>query len=1134
MKNQLTLLFFLTFFAINLGAQEEVQAFIYTSETRDTVIEFPTTDNNEYEKILMLYSMRCKDGLVSTTAERNKGCGEWDYSCNTYITDSTRVDSIRRIHPSHIISNFEGDDYEYSNTPTYSYYQATQFETDYTGTLTELNSTVYNGNESIDIPVNPLSEERHQILYPASELLNAGMNSNDITGMKFETFGSDPSFQHLRVRLKNTTQSELNPIDVDLDGFEEVYYLNTDFSFGENFLKFHQAFEWDGTSNLLVDISYTKEGLVTSDLYGTSVGAIHMLSTFSEDHAVEFTGASALELNNPLTSISDEVTISFWSKGNNSLPTNTTVFEGTDADDLRQVNVHLPWSNGQIYWDCGNDGSGYDRINKEASTLDFKNKWNHWAFTKNAATGDMKIYLNGALWHSGTGKFKPIDIQRLVVGGDAFENNKYFGLIDEFQIWDVALDETTIQDWMLKDIDNTHPNYPSLMGYYQFESPGNASIFDQSPQENHLSMTGLLQFRLWKNKEVVRNFMPLSTVPNMTFVQGEYNMTVTELTVLDSLENAPNQVDEYVVINNDLILDNTSFLYLAGTVPVYDEDFNIVDLIDLSADGILQIDDLTYYSKTPAQFEIMSFVTPYGIGLDFGMEGKTWTFDVTDFGPILNGKKRIHMSRGGQWQEDIDIKFVFVPGTPTRNVLNINQVWPVTSTSYTRIVSDERFESRTLTPTPDATQFKVKAAITGHGQEGEFIPRNHYVNVNGGAAELSWQVWKGCADNPVYPQGGTWVYDRAGWCPGQPTDVQEVSLDGIVNAGEPLEIDYGMQDASGTSNYIVNVQMVSYGDFNFANDVAVTDILRPSTKVEHTRFNAMCGAPQIEIQNTGSNTLTRVTAEYGMDGDYFYSRTFDLELAPLEKKTIFLTSMNMGNLLNEFSVFNVRLKEPNGVADEYVGNNQMETDIKVVPQYGEDVVIRLFTNGVPFETSYTVEDIHGTPIFTKNGTNLNGNTVYRDTIHNLNGCYRLQVDDSGEDGLSWWANSDGYGSIQIKDANGIYTTLEPDFGKFIRYEFTAGSPLSNEEFVDKHFLSVYPNPSRDIFNVELESYFGDVEIQLTNQIGQVLMINELENMNGENVTRQLNLQQYSDGVYFLTIKEGSRTDVRRIIKLKPE
>ncbi|MBK8441874.1 MAG: hypothetical protein IPL35_00010 [Sphingobacteriales bacterium] len=25
--------------------------------------------------------------------------------------------------------------------------------------------------------------------------------------------------------------------------------------------------------------------------------------------------------------------------------------------------------------------------------------------------------------------------------------------------------------------------------------------------------------------------------------------------------------------------------------------------------------------------------------------------------------------------------------------------------------------------------------------------------------QFQWQVWKECADNPLYPQGGTWIFD---------------------------------------------------------------------------------------------------------------------------------------------------------------------------------------------------------------------------------------------------------------------------------------------------------------------------------------------------------------------------------------
>ena len=101
---------------------------------------------------------------------------------------------------------------------------------------------------------------------------------------------------------------------------------------------------------------------------------------------------------------------------------------------------------------------------------------------------------------------------------------------------------------------------------------------------------------------------------------------------------------------------------------------------------------------------------------------------------------------------------------------------------------------------PFASEFEVRSVITGHGQEGEFIPRNHFINAAGGPNESFWEVWKECAENPIIAQGGTWVYDRAGWCPGMESDLKRTDITSLVTPGDPIEIDYGLNTASGSSN----------------------------------------------------------------------------------------------------------------------------------------------------------------------------------------------------------------------------------------------------------------------------------------------------------------------------------------------
>jgi hypothetical protein len=150
----------------------------------------------------------------------------------------------------------------------------------------------------------------------------------------------------------------------------------------------------------------------------------------------------------------NEITISFWSYGDNSLPKDNSIIYVNDQQDNRILNIHLPWSDGQIYFDCGFQGDSFDRMAKQAQPSVYKGKWSYWTFTKNASTGEMKIYLNGNLWHSETEKYKPLPPAKNCILGAA--NDKiiayyYNGKIAEVRIWNKALSAEQI-------LENASPN----------------------------------------------------------------------------------------------------------------------------------------------------------------------------------------------------------------------------------------------------------------------------------------------------------------------------------------------------------------------------------------------------------------------------------------------------------------------------------------------------------------------------------------------------------------------------------------------------------------------------------------------------------------------------------------------------
>jgi hypothetical protein len=104
----------------------------------------------------------------------------------------------------------------------------------------------------------------------------------------------------------------------------------------------------------------------------------------------------------------------------------------------RVVQCHIPYSNGDVYWDTG--GASYDRIQKTASPGEYEGSWQHWTFTKNADTGEQSIYLNGALWHSGTGfSLTMTGVTTFLIGSRADGIQNYDGMMDDFRLYDRAL-----------------------------------------------------------------------------------------------------------------------------------------------------------------------------------------------------------------------------------------------------------------------------------------------------------------------------------------------------------------------------------------------------------------------------------------------------------------------------------------------------------------------------------------------------------------------------------------------------------------------------------------------------------------------------------------------------------------------
>ncbi len=191
-------------------------------------------------------------------------------------------------------------------------------------------------------------------------------------------------------------------------------------------------------------------------------------------------------------------------------------------------------------------------------------------------------------------------------------------------------------------------------------------------------------------------------------------------------------------------------------------------------------------------YEIQRFITPFG-------RGYRWKSDVTDYMPLLTGRRKFSVSIStwvGQkgWKVTADLDYY--PGWAEPEPFKVKKVW----SGFFEYGNPQKplrsmLPPRELSVPPEAKTAKLRVVVTGHGMHpatnnaGEFFPAWRTVVVNGHKFKnLLWRT--DCYLNPCRPQGGTWKFDRAGWCPGSLVRPWDIGLTGIVKPGGKLRIEY--------------------------------------------------------------------------------------------------------------------------------------------------------------------------------------------------------------------------------------------------------------------------------------------------------------------------------------------------------
>jgi len=246
-------------------------------------------------------------------------------------------------------------------------------------------------------------------------------------------------------------------------------------------------------------------GLGTAGMGGGAGGAMdcagHALSLAKNGTGSSSDSAAAhvaIDLMSDLPIGSADRTIEFWAYMQDSdwtANTNTTFFYGPypSARDADGFGLDFGAKQGTTGTIDPFTNAIFDNDNQPSGVTTTNPQWVHFAMTWNGTA--VQAYVNGVLRAtmtapgSSTQKVLKTGTSPLTIGGYPGENAYFAGLIDEFQVWNVARSASDIAGSMSKTLTGTETG---LVGYWQFNESSGTTAADSVTAAGHTAHAGTL------------------------------------------------------------------------------------------------------------------------------------------------------------------------------------------------------------------------------------------------------------------------------------------------------------------------------------------------------------------------------------------------------------------------------------------------------------------------------------------------------------------------------------------------------------------------------------------------------------------------------------------------------------------
>lgn len=538
-------------------------------------------------------------------------------------------------------------------------------------------------------------------------------------------------------------------------------------------------------------------------------------------------------------------------------------------------------------------------------------------------------------------------------------------------------------------------------------------------------------------------------------------------------------------------------------------------------------------------FEIGRMLTPYGSNFKENWS-YTWSVDVTDFQAFLRDSTEIEYIHSGYESSDLGwdltIDFDIEYGPQIADFISVEKMWDG-GFQYGNPENpiEGQLAPKTVKTSKGASFGRFRIQHTGHGMDqpngcSEFCSRWRELVFDDEVVDHR-DMWKECGDNPLYPQGGTWIFDRGYWCPG---DLQIPDVIDVPLTKKKHTLDLNMEPFTANDINQPREQITSYffqfSEPNNTNDVRIEEIIAPSSKDNYNRFNPRGFSPIIKIRNLGKETLTKLDIVYKTIG--FREKHFTWEGSLGFYEAALITLPGEIESYSGINKFFVTLNAPNGVEDEWDADNNMESEFESIPVIPSDFVVDFMTNNRPKDNwLYIINSSYDT-LYAKTPEMLDSATTYLDTLNLPEGNYFMQLVDTAGEGLEFWFMAQaGYGRLRLKDLDGnLIHLFESDCGTGQFYAFKTNNEAKIDPSIPHLSVNIYPRMVRDYATIYTTTNKpSTLKVRITKD-GEYVETHEFTNI--KDAETGLDLRHLEEGRYVMEIyMDGEHKMNRRFNKV---